>query len=344
MFENKKVLITGGTGSFGSAMTAKLLAKGVKEVIVFSRDETKQFFMREKIADKRLKFIIGDVRDKFSISTACQGVDYLFHAAALKQVPSCEIYPLEAVKTNILGSQNVIQAVLSSTIEKAIFLSTDKAVYPINSMGLTKAMMERLVSAAAIEAAGRGKVLACVRYGNVVCSRGSVIPLFVNQIIDQHPLTITNGEMTRFLLSLEDAIELVFHAFEIAEPADILIKKAPACTVMELARTLAKLANKEVKIELIGTRHGEKIHETLASFHELAIATDLKSYFKIPSVSLIDDVNAYLDNGKDFDSDVDYSSNLTERLEGERLSRFLQNIKEVNDLFDKSNKHPELTF
>ena len=332
MFENKKILITGGTGSFGFKMAKRLLRGKVGQVVVFSRDEAKQFFMRSQITDERLKFIIGDIRDSESISSACQGIDFLFHAAALKQVPSCEIYPLEAVKTNILGSQNVINAVLNSSIEKAIFLSTDKAVYPINSMGMSKAMMERLVSSSSPEAEDKGKVLACVRYGNVVCSRGSVIPLFANQIHSGQALTITNGEMTRFLLSLEDAIELVLKAFEVARPADLLVKKAPACKVIELAQALAEMTGKDVKFKTIGTRHGEKIHETLASFHELAISKDLGDYFVIPTTALLSDVNSYLDKGNEFFSENDYSSNSTTMLKGKKLMSFLNNIKEINAL------------
>ena len=335
MFKNKKILITGGTGSFGVKMAQKLLSGDVGEVIVFSRDETKQFLMRQQLTDKRLRFYIGDVRDQSSLRCACQGVDYLFHAAALKQVPSCELFPMEALKTNILGSQNVIDSVLNSSIKKAIFLSTDKAVYPINAMGMSKALMERLVSASAEEGDKKGKVLATVRYGNVMCSRGSVIPLFVDQIKKEKPVTVTNGSMTRFLLSLDDAIDLVFKAFVSAKPADLLIKKAPACSINELVTILHQILKKPLNVENIGIRHGEKIHETLATFHELDTAEDMGGYYRIPSSSLMNDVEKYLKDGTKMSSTADYSSDKTQLLTGVKLKTFLQNATEFRSMIER---------
>ena len=335
MFKNKKILITGGTGSFGVKMAQKLLSGDVGEVIVFSRDETKQFFMRQQLTDKRLRFYIGDVRDQSSLRCACQGVDYLFHAAALKQVPSCELFPMEALKTNILGSQNVIDSVLNSSIKKAIFLSTDKAVYPINAMGMSKALMERLVSASAEEGDTKGKVLATVRYGNVMCSRGSVIPLFVDQIKKEKPVTVTNGSMTRFLLSLDDAIDLVFKAFVSAKPADLLIKKAPACSINELVTILHQILKKPLNVENIGIRHGEKIHETLATFHELDTAQDMGGYYRIPSISLMNDVEKYLKDGTKMSNTADYSSDKTQLLTGVNLKTFLQNANEFRSMIER---------
>lgn len=334
MFKGKKIIITGGTGSFGKKMSQKLLSMDVDEVRIFSRDETKQFFMRQQLNDPRLTFYIGDVRDSSSLSAACKGANYLFHAAALKQVPSCEFFPLEAIKTNILGSQNVIDGILSSSIEKAIFLSTDKAVYPINSMGMSKALMERLVTTSAQAANESGKVLATVRYGNVMFSRGSVIPLFINQIRKGKPVSITNGSMTRFLLSLDDAIDLVFQAFRVAEPADLLIKKSPACSINELVKVLHCSLDRTLQIENIGTRHGEKIHETLATFHELEVADSSKDYFRIPSSLLTPSIETFVQNGKQMTNTVDYTSQNTEQLKGIELKKFLQNVNEFKYLIE----------
>lgn len=334
MFKNKRVLITGGTGSFGFKMAQKLLSENVGEVVVFSRDEAKQHFMRQQITDRRLRFYIGDVRDQSSINSACQGVDYLFHAAALKQVPSCELFPMEALKTNILGSQNVIDSVLTSSITKAIFLSTDKAVYPINAMGMSKALMERLVSASAEEGDARGKVLATVRYGNVLCSRGSVVPMFVEQIKKDKPVTVTNGDMTRFLLSLDDAIDLVFKAFELARPADLLIKKAPACTINELVNILHQILKKPVNIKNIGIRNGEKIHETLATFHELDNAEDMDGYYRILSNPEINSVEKFFKYGTNMSDTTDYSSDKTQSLSGVKLEMFLRNANEFKSMIE----------
>ena len=282
MFRDKTLLITGGTGSFGNAVLQRFLNTKIKEIRIFSRDEKKQDDMRMLYKSDKIKYYIGDVRDFGSINEAMIGVDYVFHAAALKQVPSCEFYPMEAVRTNILGAENVLNAVLANNIKKAILLSTDKAVYPINAMGISKAMMEKLMVAKARTIDDdRDTVLCCTRYGNVMASRGSVIPLFVKQIREGKPMTITDPKMTRFLMSLEDSVNLVLYAFQHAHQGEIFVQKAPASTIMDLALALKEIFNAKNEIRIIGTRHGEKLYETLLTREELAKAEDLGGYFRI---------------------------------------------------------------
>lgn len=283
MFKDKTLLITGGTGSFGNAVMKRFLNTGVKEIRIFSRDEKKQDDMRKRYNNNKLKFYIGDVRDISSVKNAMHQVDYIFHAAALKQVPSCEFFPLEAVKTNVFGTDNVLTAAIEMDVQKVICLSTDKAAYPINAMGISKAMMEKVVVAKA-RTVDPTKTLICgTRYGNVMASRGSVIPLFIEQIKSGLPLTVTNPEMTRFLMSLEEAVELVVFAFTKAEAGDIMVQKAPAATIGDLAQALIELFDANNSIQVIGTRHGEKKFETLLTKEEHAVAKDLGNYYKIPA-------------------------------------------------------------
>ena len=317
MFANKTLLITGGTGSFGNAVLQRFLNTGIKEIRIFSRDEKKQDDMRMLYKSNQIKYYIGDVRDFGSINEAMIGVDYVFHAAALKQVPSCEFYPMEAVRTNILGAENVLNAVLANNIKKAILLSTDKAVYPINAMGISKAMMEKLMVAKARTIGNdRETVLCCTRYGNVMASRGSVIPLFVRQIKEGKPLTITDPKMTRFLMSLEDSVNLVLYAFEHAHQGDIFVQKSPASTIMDLALALKEIFNAKNEIRIIGTRHGEKLYETLLTREELAKAEDLGSYFRIVPDDRDLNYGKYFTEGEQEISVLeDYNSHNTHRLD-----------------------------
>ena len=281
IFKNKKLLITGGTGSFGNAVLKRLLDSDLEEIRILSRDEKKQDDQRKKYNNSKLKFYIGDVRDYDSVLNAVRGVNYIFHAAALKQVPSCEFHPLEAVKTNILGTENVLEAAISSSVEKVICLSTDKAVYPINAMGISKAMMEKVIVAKS--RSSDSTIICTTRYGNVMASRGSVIPLFVDQINKELPISITDGEMTRFMMTLEDAVDLVLFAFESGNPGDIYVQKAPASTISVLTEALTELMGKsDYPVNVIGTRHGEKLYETLLSREEMVAAKDLGNYFCVP--------------------------------------------------------------
>lgn len=282
MFKNKVLLITGGTGSFGKAVLSRFSDSSLAEIRIFSRDEKKQDDMRHKHNNTRLKFYIGDVRDRNSINVAMVDVDYVFHAAALKQVPSCEFYPMEAIQTNCLGADNVMAAAIACRVKRVVVLSTDKAVYPINAMGMSKAMMERLMVAKARMRSAGETVLCATRYGNVMASRGSVIPLFVNQIKENKALTVTDPSMTRFLMSLDDSVELVIHAFKNANQGDIFVQKAPASTVKDLAQALKELFNSDVGIKIIGTRHGEKLYETLLAREEMAKAEDMDRYYRVP--------------------------------------------------------------
>lgn len=310
MFAGKTLMITGGTGSFGNAVLRRFLYADIAEIRVFSRDEKKQEDMRISLNNEKVKFYIGDVREYSSIREAMHGVDYVFHAAALKQVPSCEFYPMEAVRTNVIGAENVLNACLAAKVHKAIVLSTDKAVYPINAMGISKAMMEKLMVAKARMVDENRIVFSGTRYGNVMASRGSVIPLFVKQIREGKPLTITDPNMTRFLMSLDDAVDLVLYAFSNAGQGDIFVQKAPASTIMELAVAVKELFNADNEIKIIGTRHGEKLYETLLTREELAKAEDLGGYYRIipdgrdlnygkyftegeEQISLCDDYNSY---------------------------------------------------
>ena len=282
MFKNKVLMITGGTGSFGNAVLHKFLNTDFSEIRIFSRDELKQENMRVALNNPKVKFYIGDVRNYQSVFDAMHGVDYVFHAAALKQVPSCEFYPMEAIQTNCLGADNVMAAAIACRVKRVVVLSTDKAVYPINAMGMSKAMMERLMVAKARMRSAGETVLCATRYGNVMASRGSVIPLFVNQIKENKALTVTDPSMTRFLMSLDDSVELVIHAFKNANQGDIFVQKAPASTVKDLAQALKELFNSDVGIKIIGTRHGEKLYETLLAREEMAKAEDMDRYYRVP--------------------------------------------------------------
>ena len=324
MFKNKTILITGGTGSFGNAVLNKFLASDIEEIRIFSRDEKKQDDMRKKYNSPKIKFHIGDVRDFNSINNALKKVNFVFHAAALKQVPSCEFYPMEAVKTNILGTNNVLDAAIDNQIEKVVCLSTDKAVYPINAMGVSKAMMEKILVAKS--RLSDRTVIVGTRYGNVMASRGSVIPLFYNQIKNKSAITITDPDMTRFMMTLDDAVELVIYAFKSGKPGDIFVKKSPSSTVGEIANALKKIYSSNVKIDNIGVRHGEKKHETLLSREELTSSQDLGEYFKIPADNRDLNYEKYFSKGKQINNIEDYNSYNTERLTEPDLVKLLNSI------------------
>lgn len=332
MFSDKILMITGGTGSFGNAVLRRFLDTDVREIRIFSRDEKKQEDMRIVLNHPKLKFYIGDVRNYDSINDAMNGVNYVFHAAALKQVPSCEFYPMEAVRTNVLGAENVLNAAVANKIERVVVLSTDKAVYPINAMGLSKAMMEKLMVAKS-RMRGQGETVMCAtRYGNVMASRGSVIPLFVNQIKEGKPLTITDPAMTRFLMSLEDSVDLVIHAFEHAQQGDIFVQKAPASTVDVLAQALKALFNSESPIHIIGTRHGEKLYESLISREEMAKAEDMDRYYRIPADNRDLNYNKYFVEGELKVATLDdYTSHNTERLDVERVQQLLLKLSFIRE-------------
>jgi UDP-glucose 4-epimerase len=316
MLKDKKLLITGGTGSFGSAVLKRFLETSVKEIRIFSRDEKKQEDMRIAYANPKLKFYIGDVRNYESIYEAMAGIDYVFHAAALKQVPSCEFYPMEAVRTNVLGAENVLNSAIANKVKRVVVLSTDKAVYPINAMGISKAMMEKLMVAKSRMRNENETVLCATRYGNVMASRGSVIPLFISQIKDGKELTITDPTMTRFLMSLEDSVDLVLHAFEHAKQGDIFIQKAPASTVEDLAKALTELFNSKSAVRIIGTRHGEKLYESLVSREEMAKAEDMGRYYRIPADNRDLNYNKFFVEGETRISEFeDYTSHNTNRLD-----------------------------
>jgi len=316
MFKDKVLLITGGTGSFGNAVLQRFLGTDIAEIRVFSRDEKKQEDMRLALKNPKLKFYIGDVRDYSSIHDALHGVDYVFHAAALKQVPSCEFYPMEAVQTNIMGAENVMRAAIAQGVERCILLSTDKAVYPINAMGISKAMMEKLMVAKSRLCDPEKTVLCATRYGNVMASRGSVIPLFLKQILSNQDITITDPNMTRFLMSLEDSVELVLFAFNHAQPGDIFAQKSPASTIMDLAQAMKNLFSSKVNIRTIGTRHGEKLFETLVSREEMARALDLEGYYRIPADTRDLNYDKFFIEGElDLSKIEDYTSHNTRRLD-----------------------------
>ena len=325
--ENSVILITGGTGSFGTTLTELLLKNNVKEIRIFSRDENKQYLMRKKLNDPRLSFYIGDIRDFQSTSDACRDVDFVFHAAALKQVPSCEFYPLEAFKTNVLGTENVLKASLERDVKKVVFLSTDKAVYPINAMGLSKAMMEKLMLSKSLHNYEKG-IFCATRYGNVICSRGSVIPLFVDQIKQNKPITITDPNMTRYLMSLEDAVSLVLYAFNEGLNGDIFVQKAPASTIGDLVLALKEIFNYKKDNIIIGTRHSEKFYETLISREEMARVEDRGQYFKVPPDNRGLDYDNYFTKGKEISSGtLEYTSQNTKRL----------NVDEIIEILLKTN-------
>ena len=314
-YSDKVLLITGGTGSFGNAVLRKLLTSGLKEIRIFSRDEKKQDDMRNDYRSDKIKYYIGDVRDYNSINHAMVGVDYVFHAAALKQVPSCEFYPMEAVKTNIIGAENVLEAAYHNKVKKVVVLSTDKAVYPINAMGLSKAMMEKLMIAKSRLLNPLEQVYCATRYGNVMASRGSVIPLFVKQIKEGSPITVTDPNMTRFMMSLEESVNLVEYAFANADPGDIFVQKAPASTINDIALALKQIFNANNDIKIIGTRHGEKLFETLCNREEMAKAQDLGGFFRIPADNRDLNYGKYFDKGEIKTSAIeDYNSHNTKRL------------------------------
>ena len=329
MFKDKVLMISGGTGSFGNAVAKRFLDSHVKEIRIFSRDEKKQDDMRKKYNNAKLKFYLGDVRDFDSVKSAMRGVDFIFHAAALKQVPSCEFYPLQAVKTNILGTENVLEAAISLNVERVICLSTDKAVYPINAMGISKAMMEKVAVSKSRESLNT--TICVTRYGNVMASRGSVIPLFYDQIKRDVPITITDPEMTRFMMTLEDAVDLVLYAFENGNSGDIFVQKSPASTIETLTNAMKELMKKEdQEIKIIGTRHGEKLYESLLSKEEMGVADDLTGYFRVPKD--IRDLNyeQYIDEGKSqLSSSEEYNSHNTERLDVDGTKKLLLKL----DLF-----------
>ena len=316
MYKNKILLITGGTGSFGNAVLQRFLNTDLAEIRIFSRDEKKQEDMRITLKNDKLKFYIGDVRNYESISDAMQGADYVFHAAALKQVPSCEFYPMEAVQTNILGTENVLRAAIAQGISRCVLLSTDKAVYPINAMGISKAMMEKLMVAKSRLCDPKKTVLCATRYGNVMGSRGSVIPLFLKQLQANLPLTVTDPEMTRFLMSLENSVELVLYAFEHSQPGDIFVQKSPAASIGDLAKAMQELFKQPKELKIIGTRHGEKLFETLVSREEMLRAKSLDGYFRIPADSRDLNYDNYFINGDVALAQLgDYTSHSTTRLD-----------------------------
>ena len=325
MFKNKTLLITGGTGSFGNAVLQRFIDSDLAQIRIFSRDEKKQDDMRLALKNDKVKFYIGDVRDYRAVSDVMRGVDYVFHAAALKQVPSCEFYPMEAVQTNILGAENVIRAALTNEVKKCVVLSTDKAVYPINAMGISKAMMEKVMVAHARLADASKTVLCATRYGNVMGSRGSVIPLFMEQLGSGKSLTITDPKMTRFLMSLEESVELVLYAFTHAKPGDIFVQKAPAATIENLAKALAQLFKSPSEPKIIGTRHGEKLYETLVSREEMARAQELDGYYRIPADGRDLNYAQYYSQGEIAVSQIeDYTSHNTQLLNVEQVKALLQ--------------------
>jgi UDP-glucose 4-epimerase len=327
MFANKILLITGGTGSFGNAVLKRFLSTDIKEIRIFSRDEKKQEDMRIALNNPKLKFYIGDVRNFDSISRAMKGVNYVFHAAALKQVPSCEFYPMEAVHTNILGTQNAMNAATLNHVERVVILSTDKAVYPINAMGISKAMAEKLMIAESRIQIGGETILCATRYGNVMASRGSVIPLFVSQIKKNQELTITDPNMTRFLMSLEDSVDLVLHAFSNAKQGDIFVQKAPAATIADLAIALKEIFESKQAIKTIGTRHGEKLYESLISREEMAKADDMGQYYRIPADNRDLNYAQFFSEGEqDISSLDDYTSHSTRRLNVAEIKELLLSL------------------
>ena len=335
MFKDKILMITGGTGSFGNAVLQRFLDSDFSEIRIFSRDELKQENMRISIKNPKVKFYIGDVRNYQSVFEAMNGVDYVFHAAALKQVPSCEFYPMEAVRTNILGADNVMSAAIARGVERVVVLSTDKAVYPINAMGMSKAMMERLMVAKARMQRPGETVFCATRYGNVMASRGSVIPLFVNQMKENKNLTITDPSMTRFLMSLEDSINLVIHAFENADQGDIFVQKAPASTIQDLAQALKELFRSDSEIQIMGTRHGEKLYESLLSREEMTKAEDIERYYRIPMDDRDLNYNKFFVNGEETISSAnDYTSHNTTRLDVSGVKELLMKLPLIRSALD----------
>jgi len=335
MFDDKVLMITGGTGSFGHTVLKRFLNTAVREIRIFSRDEKKQEDMRIALANDKVKFYIGDVRDYDSLSQAMVGVDYIFHAAALKQVPSCEFYPMEAVRTNVLGTENVLNAAIASGVQRVVVLSTDKAVYPINAMGISKAMAEKLMVAKSRMIPAKGPVICATRYGNVMASRGSVIPLFVDQLRSGEVLTVTDPQMTRFLMSLEDSVDLVLHAFEHGQQGDLFVQKAPASTVGDLAEALKQLFGKSNEVKVIGTRHGEKLYESLVSREEMAKAEDMGRYYRIPADNRDLNYKKYFVEGEQRISELDdYTSHNTTRLDVPGIKALLLKLDYIKEQLD----------
>jgi UDP-N-acetylglucosamine 4,6-dehydratase len=331
IFRDKVILITGGTGSFGGAVLRMLLTTDIKEIRVFSRDELKQDDMRKLYNNNKIKFYIGDIRDKDSIDDAIRGVDYVFHAAALKQVPSCEFYPMQAVKTNIIGTENLLNSAIAAGVKKVIALSTDKAVYPINAMGISKAMMERVIVAKGRNV--KDTMIACTRYGNVMASRGSVIPLFIDQIRNGKPITITDPNMTRFMMNLDEAVDLVLFAFENGESGDIFVQKSPAATIELLANTMKNILGKpNHEVKTIGTRHGEKLYEALLTKEEMVKAVDMGEYYRIPADIRDLNYNQFFEEGEEVITEAhEYHSHNTHRLNEDELTELLLNLREIQD-------------
>jgi len=334
MFKNKVLLITGGTGSFGNAVLRRFLNSDIEEIRIFSRDEKKQDDMRKAFNSEKLKFYIGDVRDYQSITSAMRGVDYVYHAAALKQVPSCEFYPLEAVKTNVLGTENVLEAAIQHSVKRIVCLSTDKAVYPINAMGISKAMMEKVIVAKSRNLEGTDTTICCTRYGNVMASRGSVIPLFIRQVVNGDPITITDPTMTRFMMTLDDAVDLVLHAFEHGENGDIFVQKAPAATIDVLVKALLEIMGEEKHtVNVIGTRHGEKLFEALCSREEMFVAQEQGEYYRVPADNRDLNYAKYFDNGEtEIDEINDYNSHNTSRLDVEGMKNLLRKLDFIREI------------
>lgn len=332
MFNKKTLMITGGTGSFGNTVLDRFLKTDVGRIIIFSRDEKKQEDMRIALSNPKVQFVIGDVRDYNSVKRAMKGVDYIFHAAALKQVPSCEFFPMEAVRTNIVGTENVLNAAIDNNVKRVVLLSTDKAVYPINAMGISKAMAEKVLVAKSRTVGEEGTVMCATRYGNVMASRGSVIPLFIEKIRNGQPLTITDPQMTRFLMSLEDSVDLVLHAFEHGQQGDLFVQKAPACTVADLAAALTSLFQRNVPRKLIGTRHGEKLYETLVSREEMAKAVDMGRYYRVPADNRDLNYELFISEGSPVANEIDdYTSHNTERLSVPQVERLLLTLPLVQE-------------
>ena len=332
MFKNKVLLITGGTGSFGNAVLRNFLNTDIKEIRIFSRDEKKQDDMRKVYNHDKLKFYLGDVRDINSLDDAIKGVDYIFHAAALKQVPSCEFYPMQAVQTNVVGTENVLNIAIKHKVKNVIVLSTDKAVYPINAMGISKAMMEKVAVSKSRNMNDNETVICCTRYGNVMASRGSVIPLFIEQIRNNKDITITDPNMTRFMMSLDDAVDLVMFAFKNGQNGDIFVQKAPAATVGLLANTLKNMLNRTAhNIRVIGTRHGEKLYETLLTREEMVHAKDMGNYFRIPADNRDLNYEKYFEEGEVITEITDYHSHNTIQLNEEELKNMLLNLTEIKE-------------
>ena len=332
MFKNKVLMITGGTGSFGHVVLKRFLSTDVQEIRIFSRDEKKQEDMRIKFNNDKLKFYIGDVRDYDSIYQAMKGVDYVFHAAALKQVPSCEFYPMEALRTNVIGTENVMNAATANKVKRMVLLSTDKAVYPINAMGISKAMAEKFMVAKSRLQSDGETVFCATRYGNVMASRGSVIPLFVSQLKEGRPLTLTDPNMTRFLMSLEDSVDLVLYAFEHGEQGDIFVQKAPSSTVADLAQAVKEIFNKDNEVNVIGTRHGEKLYESLISREEMAHAFDMGDYYRLPADNRNLNYAKYFSEGEEEISNLnDYTSHNTRQLNVEQVKLLLLKLDYIKE-------------